>query len=576
LAALLWVLVADEAGDPAAGSSGPPNPASSAGPTPGSSRAEAPRPATSLEVPQASSELASSPTPAPSLGATTGGHQATLEVEVYGAPSAHVDLLWTTLDAEGRQETRSRQARTGRDSLATLEVSWRGVASCRVQVRVNDERGRRAYLELPLEAGARERVRLELPLTPILDVRKPVSEVASISGTIQLYVRGERVESPGLFKAGGDRAVCSPGITGACTVVVRVRLYEENGDLAGWLYGEQEVRLEPGVRTLVDPNYVALASLEVRVLRPGGAPLSAAQVALRCKEPADHECGAAHQADAVGRGGGFGFADEEEEEEEEEEVPDPAPLLGSYLAGERVFLRPGTWEIEASGNDPSLARGSARIVLEPGARRSLDLRLSKGHQVEVRLPHPPRSEGPEVVVEGPPGASAALDASGLLTVQGLLKSDSIRVTARAWVEDERWGQQVLLRAGDRHDLRLVQAGTLELRLRRPDGSPSDAEWRVHPKTPRDLGRYRVVVEGEEASPSSWFKGEKEGHFGPVSYELISSVLDTEDAEDGVSRLSLLPGEHWVEHRSSSGWVRAPVVIRSRQTTRLERVVETGE
>ena len=323
----------------------------------------------------------SAPTPSPSAPATsptpvpTGGHQATIEVEVLGVSGgAYVDLSWESVDAKGHEEILSRQGETGAGNALTFTIRWRGKPRTRVQIRANDERGRRVLLERWVEPGASQRARLELPLTPILEVRKPPSRGLDMQGTVQLYAGGVLVETPGIFAQGGDLGVFSPSTAGRCRVVIRAALFEENGDLAAWIWGEQEVSLEPGVRVLVSPSYVAMARLRVRVLRRDGTPLQAAQVALRCASGPVHECQDEHHAEAfgaevLGRGGGLGYADHEDEpkgEGKKPAVPDPAPLLASQSAEEWVFLRPGAYEVVASGNDPSLARGIAQICLRVG------------------------------------------------------------------------------------------------------------------------------------------------------------------------------------------------------------------
>lgn len=424
------------------------------------------------------------------------------------------------------------------------------------------------FVERSLDAGATERERLELPLTPILEVRKPPTSAPTVAGLVHVYVGSERRESVGVFASGGDAAVFSPSTIGPCRVVVLARFYGREGELLGLVRGEQEVDLQRGVRSVVAPNYLALASLRVRVLSPNGTPVSASQFALRCAEARTHDCLDEHQALGGSLGGTLTFA--EEEEGEDASPPDPAPLLGAHEGFEEVYVRPGTWEVLASGNDPELTRGSARIALEAGARRTLEVRLAAAERIEVRVPPEPRGDDTELTVEGPPGARVRLEA-GLLTVEGLRKGDRVRVRVSRWVENEVWGEEVLLSAGARRDLRLARAGVLELELTRKDGSPSDVEWRVSPDTPPDLGRYRVVL-NDERDRGSWLAGDSAGHFGPVTHELISSVLD--DAEEGgVYQMRLLPGLHLLEIDAAEGQLRLPVSVSAGTRVRIERVVE---
>ena len=191
--------------------------------------------------------------------------------------------------------------------------------------------------------------------------------------------------------------------------------------------------------------------------------------------------------------------------------------------------------------------------------------------MELRLP-PASAAELDFVIEGPPSASAKLEAGRVLRVRGLLESDSVRVRARRWAGEEVWGELVLLRAGARHDLRLARSGRLALRLRRPDGSKSDLETRVVPETPVGLGRYRISLSDQEEEPPTWFAGDEVGHFGRVTHGLASSIQDASQEGD-LYTLQLLPGSHWIEVEAPTGLVRIPVTLSAGQTVRVDQVVK---
>ena len=191
--------------------------------------------------------------------------------------------------------------------------------------------------------------------------------------------------------------------------------------------------------------------------------------------------------------------------------------------------------------------------------------------MELRLP-PAAAARLGVLIEGPPSASAKLEAGRILRVRGLLESDSVRVRAKRFAGREVWGEQVLLRAGARHDLSLVQAGRLELVLRRPDGSKSDLEGDVVPETPAGLGHYRIYVSDQEEDPPTWFEGDSPGHFGRVVHGLLTSIQDT-SWEGDVQILQLLPGSHWIEVEAPTGLVRIPLTVSAGQTVRVDQVVK---
>jgi len=507
------------------------------------------------------------PIQSPAVSQAGGGrHKAIFEAEVLGTSrAASVDVSWGSQDPEGHQETLSERKQTGSDNVATFTVVWSGAPSTRISVQAFDDRGRKCALDAPLKAGAILRQRFQLPVTPILEVRKPAADGLAMQGIVRIYVEEELIEAPGVFAGEGDVAVFSPTTRGRCRVVVRARLFAKDGELVSWVYGEQDVELEPGVRTLVTPAYVAMARVRVRVLRPDGTPLSASQVSLRCGEGPSHECQRDHHGEHEQN---FGFVDDEIGPQ----TVSPGPLLEGSAGGEEVFLRPGTYQVLASGNDPRLARGQARVTLEPGARKTLEVRLPLGLETEVRLPEPTPEELLTVVLEGPPGASAHVNASGVLLVRGLLESDSLRVSVSRSDDERVWGEQVILRAGARHTVRMVRAGRLELRLRRPDGSQIDWDGRVVPETPAGLGRYRRVLTDDEVGEAKWFVGDEVGHYGRVEHPVVSSILDS-DQDNEVSWFQVLPGEHWIEIEAPEGVIRIPVKVREEETVRVDRVLK---
>lgn len=572
--ALLYLLLGAETEQPTADPSarGPSSPVADARPR--ASRAQAPpepssaaSPAPSVGAgPRSSAPPARSPRATPS---DTESHRATLRLEVSGsARPVSVDVAWETHGAEGQSETRWWNGRTDASGDLRVELSWIGDSSYPALIRVRDERGREAHCQVPLSPGATLHRRLELPQTPILDVRKPVASAARVTGTVHVYVDGQRRESPGSFRdEGGERVVVSPQTTGACRVVVTALLYDDKGRHQGRIYGEQQVDLRPGQRTLVDPTYVAMARVRVQVMSPSGTVAASSQFALRCGVATPHDCLEAHQGDRESLGGGFGFADEEEEAKEE--PPDPAPLLESRFGESEVFVYPGAWEVVATGPDPSLARGRASFSVKAGEVRTVQVRLEQARAIEVQIPEVPPSDETRVTIEGPPGAHVHLEEE-LLRIEGLQEGDPVRVTLRRRVGETAWGARVVLSPGAKHDARFVQAGVLELELRRPDGSPREVEWSVAPKPAPGLGSYRLETSTEDGVIEAWLAGDRQGRWGRVDLNPISSVVDS-DEEGGLHTLAILPGEHVITLERESGPPELiPVTIRSGQRVRIKR------